>query len=335
MLYITTRNDRDAYTAYRALHENTAPDGGVFVPFRMPVYSQMQIAEMAKEGFGNTVANILNHFFSCRLTGWDVDFCIGRNAVKLVSMPHRIVVAELWHNPDGLFEHIISGLYNKICDSVDREPSDWFSIAARIAVLFGLYGEMIRLDLIKSGESLDISLPADDFSITMVPLYARQMGLPIGKIICTGEKNGKIWDFIHMGELALTSEETLNPGFERLVQSTLGFHWVHCLADCNKKHRTFRIRPEELEQFNYGLFCAVAGDGRSAQMVNSVFRSNSYILPPETALCFGGLQDYRARSGESKLTLILSDVSPMLRTNIISEATGIAGDKLYDLLKQL
>ena len=39
MLYVTTRNNRDAYTARRALTENRGPDGGFFVPFREPVFT--------------------------------------------------------------------------------------------------------------------------------------------------------------------------------------------------------------------------------------------------------------------------------------------------------
>jgi len=108
VLYKTTRDDNDTYTAHRVLHENRASDGGVFIPFRMPLFSEKEIAELVSVGFGETVAAILNKFFSCHLTGWDVDFCIGRNAIKLDTMSHRMVVAELWHNPEvnmGTFVH--------------------------------------------------------------------------------------------------------------------------------------------------------------------------------------------------------------------------------------
>ena len=33
MLYVSTRNTRETYTAYRVLHETYAPDGGHFAPF--------------------------------------------------------------------------------------------------------------------------------------------------------------------------------------------------------------------------------------------------------------------------------------------------------------
>ena len=40
MLYITTRNNYDAFTAYRTLGEGRGPDGGLFVPFQMPHFDR-------------------------------------------------------------------------------------------------------------------------------------------------------------------------------------------------------------------------------------------------------------------------------------------------------
>ena len=40
MLYVTTRNDQEVYTAQRALREGRGPDGGFYVPFRDPVFPE-------------------------------------------------------------------------------------------------------------------------------------------------------------------------------------------------------------------------------------------------------------------------------------------------------
>ena len=40
MLYVTTRNNRDAFTAQRVLTENRGPEGGLFLPFREPLFSE-------------------------------------------------------------------------------------------------------------------------------------------------------------------------------------------------------------------------------------------------------------------------------------------------------
>ena len=52
MLYITTRNCRDAYTAQRALRENRGPDGGMYLPFHEPSYSAEDWKELAQKPGG-------------------------------------------------------------------------------------------------------------------------------------------------------------------------------------------------------------------------------------------------------------------------------------------
>lgn len=333
MLYITTRDDRDAYTAYRALHENAAPDGGAYIPFRMPMFSGDEIVQLGTKTFGEAVATILNRFFSCGLSGWDIDFCIGRNVIKLETMSHRMVVAELWHNPDGVYSHICSSLFNKLCGTTYNGPTEWFALATHIAVLFGIYSEMCRGNVIVAGDQMDITATADDLSIPIAALYARQMGLPIGTIIFTSEESSNLWDMIHLGELNISGESANTVNFERLIRATLGSAGVSALRNALLTKKTFRVDSELLASFNSGLFCSVTGRDRSAQNVNSIYRSNSYILDPMAALSVGGVQDYRAKTGESKLTLLLSCTSPMHCVSQISDATGISQEKLAMLLK--
>ena len=48
MLYVTTRNDRDAFTSARALTENRGPDGGFYIPVRLPSFSLDEIRELVE-----------------------------------------------------------------------------------------------------------------------------------------------------------------------------------------------------------------------------------------------------------------------------------------------
>lgn len=64
MLYVTTRNNRDAYTAQRVLRENRGPDGGLYVPFREPVFSWEEIDALKEKSFHQCVAEVLNRLFN-------------------------------------------------------------------------------------------------------------------------------------------------------------------------------------------------------------------------------------------------------------------------------
>ncbi len=330
MLYITTRGDKDAFTSHRALIGDIAPDGGRYVPFQLPCYDKTEIAALQEKPFGQTVAEILNMFFSCRLTGWDVDFCIGRNTTRLTPMSHRILVAELWHCPEANYSAMVKNLSNKITDGQGK-VSDWMTIAVQIAMLFGIYGQMLRTETVSRDQKFDVSVTAGDFSEPMVAWYARKMGLPIGMIVCTCDEDGSVWDLIHKGVFNTAAADTkLQLGVERLIQGTLGFAEVHRYREKCENKNMYSLDEEQLPVLNTGMFCAVAGKNRAETIINSVFRSNAYILDPVTALCCGGLQDYRAKTGNSGLTLLLAGQTPMDFTQEITKATGISADALKD-----
>lgn len=144
MLYVTTRNSRDAFTAQRALRENRGPDGGLYLPFRAPVLSPEDMDGLLALPFNRCVAEVLNLLFRTRLTAWDVDFSVGRYPVRLEALRNRIILAEAWHNPDWSFETLARNLVSYLRGEEIRKAGSWAGIAVRIAVLFGVFGELKR-----------------------------------------------------------------------------------------------------------------------------------------------------------------------------------------------
>ena len=336
MLYVTTRNNNDTYTAYKSMVTDLGPDGGGFVPFRMPYYTPEEIVALKDKSFNQNVADVLNHFFSRRLSSWDLDLDIGKNLVRLVPMNHRIVVAELWHNPKANFSFVVSSIYNKLMQGEQGKqlPSDWAQIAVRIAVIFGVYAQMLSNGIIQENQSVDFSVNNDCFTTPIAVWYCKQMGLPVNMIVCTCEEESNIWDFIHRGVFAsAAANEQQLLGLERLVNGTLGIEETMKFIEAYKNGKVYSIDEELLPAFNEGFFCAVAGKNRAESTVNSLFRSNSYIIDPSTAICYGGLQDYRARTGGNSLTVLLAESTPLDFKAEISAATGIASDKLIDYVK--
>lgn len=333
MLYVTTRNCKDAFTVNRCLSTDTAPDGGCFSPMRIPTYEGKEIAALKDKSFSQILAEVLNKFFSSRLTAWDVELSLGKNASRIDSLSHKITIAELWRNPTGNFDYITQQMYAKIASN-PAKPSLWFKVAMRIAVFFGTYGQILNADLITPDKTFDISLSADDFTSPIAALYARQMGLPIGTIICTYENNSNVWDLIHRGIFNTASvDDVLRLGVEQMIYITLSYDAVTCYQQACDAGKVFSLDEEQLAVLNKGLFCAVAGTDRREAVINSVFRSNSYIIDPFAALSYGGVQDYRARVGESRMTLLLAERTPLDFSKEISAATGITADKLMDHIK--
>ncbi len=306
MLYLSTRNKTDSFTSYRALHCETAPDGGLFVPFRLRAFGDEKVREMLNMSFSEAVAEILNYFFSAQLSGWDVEFCIGRNPVKIESAGYKTDVAELWHNHAGMYSLIKETLYGRLSGS-SKLPAGWASIAIDIAILFGVF------TLIPKAGEMDLALREADSSAICAAWYARKMGLPIGKILTVCNENSPIWDFIFHGELNTGSAKTQSSSqavYERLIYDVYGKEESDAYLACVDAGKVYRISEEVLSELNGGLYAAAVGANRADSVKSSVKRSSGYNISRDAAICFGGLQDYRANTGESKNTLLLSTVKP-------------------------
>lgn len=326
MLYVTTRNKVDAYTAHNTIVNDRAPDGGAFVPFQMPKLTDEQITGLKNKSFGECVADVLNLFFSAKLDALDVDFCVGKNPIKLVSMSHKIVIAETWHNPEQDFTKIVKSLSDRILGEESCGISNWMGIAVRIAVLFGLYGQLLRDYCLEQGQLLDVAIPAGDFSAPMAVWYARKMGLPVGMIVCGCEGNPCVWDLLHHGEMR--TGDGIPGDLERLVFDVYG--WEETDRYCRICQKGGVYKPDEtgFDTLCNGMFAAVVSGKRIESVINSVYRTNSYLLEPDGALAFAGLQDYRTGAGETRPALILTERSPLNAADAVAVAMGITVQEL-------
>lgn len=347
MLYITTRSKHDAYTAHRTMNQDCGSDGGLFIPMRMPVLNKEELSALADKSFGQNVADILNLFFSTKLTGWDVDVSIGRYPTKLHSMNHRMLVVELWHNIDGNFDRVVNSLAAKIHPDGEfiGKPTNWVALAIRIAVLFGLFGELLRNEQVRFDRSVDVAVTAGSFSAPMAVWYARYMGLPIGTIVCGCNENGAPWDLLHRGEVdtdALAVKTTtpesdfaLPPDLERLICATLGQeesmrYWWSCTEGA-----VYAPPEAKFDELRKGMFAAVVSRARVETIIPSVYRTNQYILDTYAALAYGALSDYRARTGASGMALLLTEKSPMCNAGAVADAMHITPQELKKRLAEV
>ena len=68
MLYISSRSKTDSFTAHRTLCADRAPDGGVFIPYKIPVFTTQELRSLKGLPFGQIVATVLNLFFAKNIT---------------------------------------------------------------------------------------------------------------------------------------------------------------------------------------------------------------------------------------------------------------------------
>lgn len=343
MLYATTRSKSDIETAYKAIHMDCASDGGLFTPFRMKQFSTEEILALKDASFGQNIAQLLNYFFGCGLTGWDVEFAIGRSPVKINTITHRIYIAETWHNSQWKLDHIVQLLSDRLRgDGTGTVPSNWVAVAVRIVILFATYGQLMATEQIPACSVMDVAVTTSDFASPMAAWYARHMGLPVGNIVCGCNANGGVWDLLHHGELSTggISVKTMTPeadvvvprNLERLVYESLGREENLRYQDCCRTGSVYALTEESFETLRKGMFASVISDDRVNSMIHSVYRTSNYVFGPYTALAYGSLLDYRAKTGESRAAILLSERSPICDSDQVAKAMQVP---VAELIKRI
>ena len=344
MLYVTTRAAADAFTAFRALTENRGPEGGFFVPMRLPVFDEDQIAQLAEKTFSQNVAEVLNLFFGTKLDGWSVELVIGRYPVRLTALKGRVVAAEAWQNPVYRFDRLVMGVEKLIrqADQINRKPSDWLVIAARIAVLFGIYGQLMESGALSKNQKIDLSVPSKDLSPLIAAVYAKTMGLPIRTIICSCSENHAIWNLFHKGELRTDviamrthtpeCDYTVPADLERLIFAVSGHNEVKRFCEACRTGGTYYAPPELTEKLREGIYISVVSSKRMASTIPNLYKTTGFLADPYTALSFCGLTDYRAATGDSKTALIISEESPLFSLEFVAQCMNMMPDELKERL---
>lgn len=310
MLYLSTRNTTDCYTAYRALNESQTPDGGLYVPFRLQRFSDKELLELRAQTPCDAIARVLNLLFGVGLTGWDVECVVGRSPVKPEAVNQRLLFAEFWRNPNGSVKYLVHNLYRRMTakEYPYDIPSGWAYIAIEIALLFGLY---VAVESIPT-QGLDVAVEIGNFADIAAIEYAKQMGLPINTTVCTVDENSAVWDLFAKGDFN-TGATTEQPKYmECFLFVRLGKDAVLRYLDSCERKRIYRVDEEQLHTLNENIFCSVVSSNRVDSIISGMYRANGYAIDPHTAMAYGGLQDYRANSGLNRDTLILAKFRPDL-----------------------
>lgn len=340
MLYVTTRGKAEVYTAARTLQIDRGADEGFFVPFRPPVLTPKDVTALAGNKPSQNIADYLNLLFGTKLTDWDVELILGRNGFQLKELGHKLVIAELWHNRTGRAAGAVRELARHINPDgvVDGNPTEWLCLSIRIALVIGIMTELLRNGTVTPYDPINVAVCSGDFSQVMSVWYAREMGLPIADIIIGCNENSGVWDLINRGEIATygraratstpEADFVVPPYLERLVHGACGQEEALKLNWCTTEKESYIPEEEQFEALRHKLFAAVISQVRLEIVIPSVYRSHQYIMDPYTALSYGALSDYRAKTGDGSWTLLLSENSPMANATDVARIMRISEDEL-------
>jgi len=125
MEYISTRNTQNTYSFKDVFLKGLAPDGGLFVPKQIPIFSKEELKELKKASYNELAVKIISKFCSKEFNQKEIREII-ENSYKNFRIKNVVAIKkigninllELFHGPTLAFKDIamqvIGNMYEKI-----------------------------------------------------------------------------------------------------------------------------------------------------------------------------------------------------------------------------
>lgn len=193
------------------------------------------------------------------------------------------------------------------------------------------YASLYRDGQIADGEKINVVVPTGNFGNILAAFYAKNMGLPIDKLICASNDNKVLYDFFTTGsydrnrEFILTTSPSMDilisSNLERLIYRIAGNDaaenkkLMEELATEGKYTITDQMK-EQLADF-YGNY---ANEAETAATIRRIYEDCGYVIDTHTAVAAAVYKKYTEETGDSKKTVIASTASPYKFTRSVMEA---------------
>lgn len=209
------------------------------------------------------------------------------------------------------------------------------------------YAQLVKAGQIQAGEAVNFAVPTGNFGNILAAYYAKQIGLPVGKLICASNENNVLTDFFktHVYDKKRSFKVTSSPSMDILVSSNLERLIFHLLG--NSAEKTADLMKSlnqhgqyELTDFDPAileLFAAeYATEVETAAEIKRVYEASDYIEDPHTAVASAVYQKYRTATGDETTTVIASTASPYKFPVVAVEAVmGQSGLSDFEALTKL
>ena len=221
-------------------------------------------------------------------------------------------------------------------------------LAPQVMYYFKAYKDLLESGRINLGDEVNFCVPTGNFGDILAGYLAKQMGLPVGMLICASNANNVLTDFIRTGTYDKRRPllKTTSPSMDILVSSNLE-RLLYLLSgcDCNlvaglmKQLNTegFYTVPDQLkEAISREFWAGCCGDEDAAKTIGKVWEARHYLCDPHTACGWSVAEDYVNQTNDRRPMVVLSTASPYKFPAAVLEAIGgdLSGDE-FDQMERL
>ncbi len=197
------------------------------------------------------------------------------------------------------------------------------------------YGTLLREGKIAVGEAINVVVPTGNFGNILAAFYAKNMGLPIGKLICASNENKVLYDFFRTGDYDRNREFVLtsSPSMDILISSNLERLVYLSAGNDADRNRAFmeslggQGRYEITEDMKAALsdfYGNYATEKEAAAEIRRLYQDCGYVIDTHTAVASGVYRKYVQETGDMAKAVIASTASPYKFARSVMSAIGRA-----------
>lgn len=202
------------------------------------------------------------------------------------------------------------------------------------------YAMLLGQERIKNGEKINVVVPTGNFGNILAAYYAKNMGVPINKLICASNDNKVLFDFFSTGkydrnrEFILTSSPSMDilisSNLERLIYRICGDDAQKNAALMNalKEKGEYEITPEMRDKLT-DFVGGYASEEECFAMIKALYDEFGYVIDTHTAVASAVYKKYRKETNDQTKTIIASTASPYKFTRSVMKAI----DRKYDSME--
>ena len=194
-------------------------------------------------------------------------------------------------------------------------------LVPQVAYYVYAYAKLLENEEIADGEEINVAVPTGNFGNILAAYYAKQMGVPIAKLVCASNENKVLFDFFETGiydknrEFVLTSSPSMDilisSNLERLIYLITGedSDKTKELMEGLKNGGSYAVTDEmrtKLADFAAGF----ASEEETAACIKCIFDKTGYVVDTHTAVAAHVCGQYRSRSEDTRKCVVASTASP-------------------------
>lgn len=193
------------------------------------------------------------------------------------------------------------------------------------------YAKLLANGEIEKDEKVNVVVPTGNFGNILAAYFAKQMGVPFGKLICASNDNKVLYDFFQTGTYDKNREFilTTSPSMDILVSSNLErLLYLSCGRDAAKTKAMMEQLStngkyeitEDMKEFMKDFAAGYADMEENAKEIRKVFDDTGYLIDTHTGVAAAVYEQYKAKTGDTTKTVIASTASPYKFSRSVMEA---------------